>query len=198
MYLCVNTSLPSPPPLCSYLHWTLSTNGRAKCRLNFHSQSLHSCARVLSWLSVGGFSFSVLSIPSFSFFFWWQMQEVAFVFVIVDYLIVVGYLAEMTYCILASLQHCMLGIKTGNKRRAVEKKTYSPKVLQNRRLWTKTVFSRAQNTHTHTHTHTFKHAHTYHPDTHKDALYACTQSTPGHALKCVHTHTQPCAHAHKS
>lgn len=56
-------------------------------------------------------------------------------YVIVDCLIVVGYLAEMTHCILARLWRCMLGIKTGNKRRAVEKKAeYSPKVLQNRRL----------------------------------------------------------------
>lgn len=45
-------------------------------------------------------------------------------FVIVDYLIVVGYLAEMTHCILVRLRHCMLRIKTGNKRRAVEKKAF--------------------------------------------------------------------------
>lgn len=56
-------------------------------------------------------------------------------FVIVDYLIVVGFLAEMTHCILVRPQHCMLGRETGNKRRAVEKKAeHSPKVLQNRRL----------------------------------------------------------------
>lgn len=98
----------------------------------------------------------------------------AFVFVVVvDHLIVVGYLVEMTHCILASLGHCMLGIKRGNKRRAVEKKAeYSPKVLQNCCLWTKTVLQSHINTHLNTHTHHFY--------IHKVVLYACT-----HKYTCI-------------
>lgn len=53
-------------------------------------------------------------------------------FVAVDYLIVVGYLSVMAHCILVKLQRCMPGIKTANKRRAVEKKAEnSLKVLHN-------------------------------------------------------------------
>lgn len=99
----------------------------------------------------------------------------------------------MTHCILVRLRHWMPRIKTGNKRRAVEKKAEnSPKVLQNSCLWTKMCFS-VELKHTNTCTNTqmqkraFKNAHVYHIKRQKDLLWA---------LKCILSHACTRKHAH--